>query len=219
MLLIVEVGEVMPFWGNFFMIILCVSCNHRLNVPEVMAGRQFNCPKCKATQTAPLASAQASESEYQIPTYAEPPPPIQRSKPTQNLKTCPNCGESVLVTASKCKHCKEWIGEEDEGSDDQDYSRPSAGNSRRYVEPHRGGTILTLGILSLIICAPLGVFAWSMGGSDLSKMRMDRMDRSGEGSTRAGYVCGIIGSIFFFGGCAISIGFWLLVVIAGANSR
>lgn len=63
--------------------------------------------------------------------------------------------------------------------------------------PHRGGLILALGILSLIVCAPLGVFAWAMGSSDLEMMRRGRMDRSGEGVTQAGYVCGIIGTVFF----------------------
>src|SRR5207244_7789595 len=43
---------------------------------------------------------------------------------------------------------------------------------RRDVLPHRGSTVLVLGILSLIVCAPvLGPIAWSMGHTDLQEIR------------------------------------------------
>ena len=39
---------------------------------------------------------------------------------------------------------------------------------RRDLLPHRGSTILTLGILSLLVCGPiLGPMAWVMGNTDL----------------------------------------------------
>src|SRR5688572_29363321 len=47
--------------------------------------------------------------------------------------------------------------------DDYDYLP----RRRRHGRPHRGGQILALGILSLVVCSPLGVFAWVMGNSDL----------------------------------------------------
>lgn len=28
---------------------------------------------------------------------------------TDKTKICPYCGEEILATAKKCKHCKEWI--------------------------------------------------------------------------------------------------------------
>jgi hypothetical protein len=40
-----------------------------------------------------------------------------------------------------------------------------------------------------------GLASWIMGAADLAKMRTGDMDRSGEGQTRAGYVCGIIGTV------------------------
>jgi hypothetical protein len=75
--------------------------------------------------------------------------------------------------------------------------------TRSYRQPHRGGTILALGILSLLFhCAPLGIVAWVMGGSDLAAMRRGEMDRAGEGTTQAGRVCGIIASALFIIGAA-----------------
>jgi hypothetical protein len=60
------------------------------------------------------------------------------------------------------------------------------------VRPHRGGTVLALGILGLVCCGICGIIAWVMANNDLREMAAGRMDRSGEGSTRAGRVCGII---------------------------
>jgi hypothetical protein len=67
--------------------------------------------------------------------------------------------------------------------------------------------ILTLGIVGLVcsvivFCLPLpligcvlSIIAWSLGTGDLRKMDRGEMDPEGHGSTMAGYVCGIIGTI------------------------
>jgi hypothetical protein len=65
-------------------------------------------------------------------------------------------------------------------------------NPQYGLEPHRATTILVLGILSLVVCQPLGIAAWLMGSADLQKMKAGLMDPSGEGQTQAGYVMGII---------------------------
>jgi hypothetical protein len=79
--------------------------------------------------------------------------------------------------------------------------------------PHRGGLILTLGILGLVfsLCPlpgwVLGGCAMSMGNSDLYEMAKGRMDREGRGTTQAGRILGIIAvtvaSLSFVGGCMI----------------
>ena len=71
------------------------------------------------------------------------------------------------------------------------------GAPQGYLEPHHGGTILTLGIL--------GIIAWVMGQSDLEKMRAGRMDRSGEGMTQAGRILGIIATILWAVGAVVRI--------------
>jgi|DewCreStandDraft_4_1066084.scaffolds.fasta_scaffold00609_31 serine/threonine-protein kinase len=64
-----------------------------------------------------------------------------------------------------------------------------------FVRPHRGGIILTLGILGLLCCVPLALAAWLMGSSDLNEINAGRMDRAGYGMTQAGMICGIIGTV------------------------
>jgi len=65
------------------------------------------------------------------------------------------------------------------------------------LQAHRAALVLVLGILSLIVCAPLGIAAWIMGGNDLSAMRSGKMDPSGESLTTAGRNLGIIGTVLF----------------------
>ena len=63
------------------------------------------------------------------------------------------------------------------------------------MKPHRGTLILVLGILGLIVCGPLAIVAWLLGSGDLKAMDAGTMDPSGRGSTQAGRICGIIGTI------------------------
>jgi len=142
------------------------------------------------------------------------------------IVSCPSCGKQLRVPDSllgknvKCPQCATtfiggasagpepvepapaWDRGEDAGprrpryqDDDDEYDRPRRGWRGDY-EPHRGGAILTLGILSLFICGPiLGPIAWIMGNTDMDKIRRGIMDPSGEGSTQAGRICGIIATI------------------------
>jgi hypothetical protein len=84
----------------------------------------------------------------------------------------------------------------------------------RYRQPHRGAAVLVLGILSLVICGPLGIAAWVMGSSDLAAMRRGEMDPSGEGTTRAGQICGIIATVFMIVAACV---YGMIIVAAGAG--
>jgi hypothetical protein len=79
---------------------------------------------------------------------------------------------------------------DDEDDDDED-DRPR----RRRREPHRGQTILILGIASIAVIHLLGPIVWWMGSVDLRKMREGRMDRRGESETRIGYILGIVATV------------------------
>ena len=76
-----------------------------------------------------------------------------------------------------------------------------ARRARERVQPHRGGTVLALGVISLCLCCipaislGLGIGAVVMGSRDLARIRNGAMDPAGRGRTRAGVVCGILGPI------------------------
>ena len=69
---------------------------------------------------------------------------------------------------------------------------PSQFPTTGMVRPHRGTLILVLGIIGIVCCVVCGIVAWVMGNSDLQAMRNGEMDRSGEGLTNAGRICGMI---------------------------
>ena len=72
---------------------------------------------------------------------------------------------------------------------------PAPAGPSQQLRPHRGGAVLALGILGLVVCIICGIIAWSMGSSDLKEMAAGRMDRSGEGLTKAGKICGMVSVI------------------------
>lgn len=77
------------------------------------------------------------------------------------------------------------------------------------MKPARGGTVLTLGILGIVICFIMGIIAWVMGSGDLKEMKEGKRDPGGEQLTRAGMICGIVGTILGI------IGFlwWIIAVV------
>ena len=86
--------------------------------------------------------------------------------------------------------------------------------SRKHLRPHRGGAVLALGIIGLTACCICGIIAWSMGSADLTEMAAGRMDRSGEGLTQAGKICGMISVII----ACVAAAIYLLVFAAAASA-
>lgn len=129
----------------------------------------------------------------------------------------PDAGfEEVSEEEERPRPKRRPVSAEEEDDDEGEYEerRP---RRRRSRQPHRGTAVLILGILSLVMCAPLGIAAWVMGNNDLAAMRRGDMDRSGEGTTQAGRICGMIASILMIVGCVI---YGLLIAIgimAGAG--
>jgi hypothetical protein len=86
---------------------------------------------------------------------------------------------------------------------DRDYEGYIPADARRplrgsIVAPHRGQTVMVLGILSLFV-APviLGPMAWIMGRNDLKEMDAGRMDRAGRDNTKAGVICGMVSTLLW----------------------
>ena len=84
------------------------------------------------------------------------------------------------------------------------------------LKPHRGGVVLTLGILGLVICFICGIIAWVMGKNDLREIDAGTMDPTGRGLTNAGRICGMISVILACAGLAIWLLFMIIAVIFAA---
>jgi hypothetical protein len=181
-------------------IISCPACQRKLQVPESLLGQDVRCPTCGATFVARLAD------EPQPAPHAAAPPPRWAPEPEPPLRPRPR---------------RRGPDDYDDGYDDYEDHRddryPARRRRDRYLAPHRGSAVLTLGILSLVVCGPvLGPIAWVMGQGDLGEMRAGRMDREGEGLTSAGRICGMIGTILSIS--LIAIYFLFFVVFAAALS-
>src|SRR5258708_11588570 len=187
------------------------------------AGQQSGAPsQTKAVGAVELnQSRDANEPQSSAappPPELEPAPPSRPERPQRardgdrdDMIRCPICQRSNDRDARRCFHCGERLSERprsrypdrDGYDDDYGYRR-----RRRDTEPHRGGMVLAMGIISLasilltmgiggtvivgIIC---GIIGWGVGHADLRKMRNNQVDPGGEGRTRAGCVCSIIGTL------------------------
>jgi hypothetical protein len=150
------------------LVVDCPSCSRKLRVPDELIGKAIKCPTCEHT-----FQSTAVEAPADLPTV-----PPEAAQPS---------------------------GEEDQ----RPWEEPQRFQGRRDAEPHRGTLILVLGISSIVSSAtlgwlmgvggliglPLGIATWVMGRRDLIKMRDGAMDDEGKELTKAGWICGIIGTI------------------------
>lgn len=145
-----------------------------------MIGTQVRCPNCQAIFLA--SNSERSRTEVDD-AFREPAPSPFESRDRSSRRLPPR---PVLHDF------------EDDVEDERFFER-----RRSYKAPHRGGMILTFGILGLVgallcIQIPMSFFsvaAWIMGHIDLKEIREGRMDPAGEGQTKAGWVMGIIGTL------------------------
>jgi hypothetical protein len=211
-------------------IIECPSCNRKLRLPDELAGKAVRCPTCGQTfsgeSPAPPPRSPADLLPSSAPTAALPqqPPPIPQQAPPlppgpppagTPLRTCPYCREAIAEHAQFCPHCGESLNRP--GDPQAAWERGQVG-FRRDWEPHRGPLILTFGILGITIFAPLGIVAWVLGHQDLARMKRGEMDPSGESTTMAGMVCGIIGTVLWGLGLLCCCGFYGSIFMAALSA-
>ena len=155
-------------------IIYCPGCRRRLYLPDDAIGRLAQCPACQRTFTGEmlLANPPGTAAAAASRPVSAPPRPATAVPPPRRI-------DDDYDRPRKRKR------------DDDDYDR------RRRTASHRGGEILTFGLLALLPCFVtsiiFGLIAWIMANSDLGEMRTGRMDREGEGLTQAGRALGITG--------------------------
>jgi len=73
--------------------------------------------------------------------------------------------------------------------------------------------ILVLGILGIVLCAPLGIAAWIMGNHALRELDQGFGDPSTRGMVVAGRILGIIATVFYAIGCVGYILYILFVAL------
>ena len=209
----------------------CPGCSHVFSVGDEKAGKTGKCPKCSAQFVIPDAEPSAVPSAP-VPSSSEPqaveinPCPSCQAKLTVSPTDlgldveCPYCkkvytakkaGASAASEERPSRRSRSENEDDDDrpnrrrdryDDDDDDDDRPRGKRRRRSYEAHRGGVILTLGILAFFVCGIImGPIAWFMGSSDLKAMKAGRMDPEGEGITQAGRICGLIA--FLINACVI----------------
>jgi hypothetical protein len=124
---------------------------------------------------------------------------------------CPTCGHANVPSAVFCSQCATNITGQATGGvryNPHAHAPPAqqyGGYGAGYILPSRASTILTLGILSLVVCGILGPIAWAMGTEELRRIDAGETDPTQRGSVTAGRVCGIIASAFMI--------VWVVIVL------
>lgn len=182
----------------------CPACARQLRLPDDLSGRHVQCPAC-GHQLLAGDGPQSPSGPGDVYAVVEEETP---AGPT-GVRRCPACGESNRPGVRRCLFCGQPFGSDGESGRPRP-RRQLAG----YAQPHRGGIVLTLGILSIVlpVAGPVcGIIAWVMGNGDLRKMRQGVMDREGMGLTQAGWICGIIGTVLGGVQALFCCGYFLLV--------
>jgi hypothetical protein len=150
----------------------CTGCGQTLRVAEEHAGKMARCPQCGTIARVPGPGDAVGDPFGQAQSPSSP-------------------GEAEA--AWDTKSTGNPFGENPYSSPGGFQPGPVAGASpSRYQRPHRGGAVLTLGIIGVFCCVIPGIVAWAMGASDLKQMRAGNMDPSGRGLTQAGMILGIV---------------------------
>jgi LSD1 subclass zinc finger protein len=161
--------------------VACPTCGVKLSIPDGFVSKKVRCASCSAVFEATVDGLPAQRGQS--------PPAIPSTEPPRRTR--------------------DWGDDDREPEDDEHNDHDEdweARRMRRDLAPHRGGLILGMGIGSLVFGAlgvgcclfssigiPLGVASWIMGQGDLRKIDAGTMDPDGRGSTKGGYICGIIG--------------------------
>ncbi len=181
---------------------VCNGCTNTLRVPDEHAGKHARCPQCSTVNVIPSGNQNAPPANdlFSSPNPVPPPKPPEAYPPQpQQEFASPYDSQHQANQPNYSQPVHPGYQQQPGGYPQPGYGNPYATPTTppgSYLRPHRGASILTLGILSLFcnICLIPGIVAWSMGSSDLKEIRERRMDPSGQGICKAGMILGIIGT-------------------------
>lgn len=97
----------------------CPECRATLRVPTDCAGRCGQCHTCKAVVRVPGSrvrtprTSSTPRSSHTRERGKQRERGQKRERGEAHRRPCPQCGESVLLTAPRCRHCRSWIDPEE----------------------------------------------------------------------------------------------------------
>lgn len=119
----------------------------------------------------------------------------------------------------KDPYAQQPYGQQPYGYSQPQYPQPYGNPYFPPPEHPQATTILILGILSICVCQLTGPFAWSMGNKALKEIDAAGGAIGGRGNVKAGYICGIVGSVMLIGYLLLFV-IWIIffIGIIGASS-
>jgi predicted Zn finger-like uncharacterized protein len=202
----------------------CPGCQARLSVATSDLGADVECPYCKTVYKAKKPGTGLSP--------VAPPPKrseLDDDRPSRRRRDEDDDEEERPSRRRRDEEDEDRPSRRRRDEDDED-DRPSRRRRREEeeeddrprkrrrrrggsYEPHRGGLILALGILSFVGCGIFtGIPAWIMGKGDLARMDSGIMDPEGRTLTNVGRILGMICVILT---CVMFLVYCLIFAIAG----
>ena len=173
----------------------CTGCGQVLRVQDEDGGKQGRCPKCQTTFTIPAAGSSAAGPAFGG-IESKPESPFPQQQPFGQQPQAPFGQQPQTPVGQQGQNP---FGDKPATPSQNPYATPQSFTptpGRRPSQPHRGGTILTFGLLGFFCCGLFGIAAWVMGNEDLQKMNRGVMDPNGRSMTQAGRIIGMIATIF-----------------------
>jgi predicted RNA-binding Zn-ribbon protein involved in translation (DUF1610 family) len=93
----------------------CPGCQTPLRLREDLAGKKIKCPRCAHVVEVPAEEGVMVAEAASTDEITAERPKSKAGKAT--TRPCPECGEPVALTASKCRHCKAPLDDEDDDAD------------------------------------------------------------------------------------------------------
>jgi len=121
---------------------------------------------------------------------------------------CATCGHGNALDSVFCTQCATRLSDP---AMPVDTSSTGAGDSPpSYSGRSNAVTVLVLGMLSLVV-GVTGPIAWRMGKKELDRIQAGEVPPENRGIANAGYICGVLGTLFL--GMTLALGFIFMFLL------